>query len=189
MMPHGRPAWRALARRNTPHPLASARTVRALGALLAAAAVGSGCYRYAAVPLESVRPSESVQVRLTDAAATRLVNDFGTYTRVLEGPVAREGGDSVSVSVMIGREYNGVALDGTRQTLFLSRSEVVDVRRRELSRTRTVLASAGVVAAFAVLITTVVQMGEDGSDDGGTTPPPPLGSRAGVRIPFRIPSF
>jgi hypothetical protein len=179
------PAWRAMARRRTRPPRPVARAGRALGAWLALAASGSGCYTYARVPLESVRPGETVQVRLTDAAGTRLVSDFGAYTRQLEGPLAREGADSLSISVMVGRAYNGVALEGVRQALFLGRSEVTEVRRRQLSRSRTALASAAVLAGFALLITSVVQTADENPNAGDPPPPPPpLGARAGFRISF-----
>lgn len=170
-----RPAWRAAA--------------RLLGGSLAVAVSGSGCFRYAPIPIESVRPGENVQVRLTDDAATRLVSQFGAYSQRLEGPLAREGADSLSITLMVGREYNGMALEGVRQTLFLGRSEVVEVRRRELSRSRTALASAGALVVFALAVNAVTQMGDDNPDAGEEPPPPPppglRAARIGVRLPFR----
>jgi hypothetical protein len=170
-----RPAWRAAA--------------RLLGGSLAVALSGSGCFRYAPIPIESVRPGEDVQVRLTDAAAARLAGEFGAYSQRLEGPLATEGRDSLSISLMVGREYNGMALEGVRQTLFLGRSEVVEVRRRELSRSRTAMAGAGALVVFALVVNAVTQMGDDNPTAGEQPPPPPppglRTARVGARLPFR----
>jgi hypothetical protein len=165
-----------------------ARVARALGAWLGLAAAGTGCFTYARVPLEGVRAGENVQVRLTEAAGARLIDEFGAFTQRLEGPLAREGADSLSISVMVGREYNGMALEGMRQSLFLGRSEVVEVRRRELSRSRTALAGVGALAVFALLINGVMQTSDDNPNTGEPPPPPPppgmRAARIGVLFPF-----
>jgi hypothetical protein len=116
-----------------------------------------------------------------------LVSEFGTYTGQLEGQFAQEGPDSVSISVLISRDYRGMSLDQVRQRLFLGRSEVMEVRRRQLSRTRTVLATAGIVAGFAALVRAVIQEGDPNPNDDNPPPPPPGGSRypALIRIPIR----
>lgn len=157
---------------------------RALGAAVALGMVSGACYRYVPAPLTAVSPSEEVHVRITEAAAKRLVNELGTYTTELEGQVARDRSDSISVTVAIGREYQGVALEGGRQVLFLGPTEVVGVRRRQLSRQRTVIVTAGTVVGVALMAVAVKQWG-----DPNTTvvepppPPPPNGRLAPVRVP------
>jgi hypothetical protein len=133
-------------------------------------------------------------VRVTDAAGARLVGELGTYTTLLDGRVTPAagagrggagGGDSVAVAVAIGREYRGVALESVRQTLYLGRSEVVEVRRRELSRGRTAATAVGALAGFALLVGTVVQLGDDNPSGEGPPPPPPPAFR--VHLPLRLP--
>jgi hypothetical protein len=159
--------------------------VRALGALLFAA-LSSGCFRYVVVEPAAVRQGENVQVRITDAAASRLVSEFGMFTGELEGQFAQEGPDSLSVAVLINRDYRGMSLDQVRQRLFLGRSEVIEVRRRQLSRMRTVAATAGLVAGFVVLVRAIVQEGDPNPGDDDPPPPPPGGSRFPlIRIPIR----
>jgi hypothetical protein len=152
------------------------RGPRILGVLVAGL-FASGCYRYVPAPLATVRPSEEVRVHVTQAAATRLVKEFGTYTTELEGKVARERSDSISVAVVIGREYNGIALESGRQVLYLGPGEVVDIRRRQLSRKRTVLVSAGAAVALGALVATVVQLGDPNSTVVEQPPPPPPDGR------------
>ena len=161
-----------------------AARARALGAFLLAAPA-SGCYRYVPIDPASAGAQEEVQVRLTDAAAVRLARELGTYTSRLEGQVGRGAGDSVSVALTIGRDYRGVSLESTRQVLFLGRSEVVDVRRRELSRTRTALAGVGALVALAAAAGAVSQLSDPNPGTEEPPPPPPPGIRALLRIPFR----
>ena len=143
-----------------------------------------GCYRYTPVDPATVRANEEVRVRVTESAAQRLVSDFGIFTAQLEGQFALEGTDSASVSVAIGRMYQGMALENVRQTLFLGRSEIVDVRRRELSRNRTALAAVGALAGFVALVGTVTQLCDENPPDDGPPPPPPA-RRLYFTIPIR----
>jgi hypothetical protein len=164
------------------------RSPRALGALLLAvplALPATGCYRYVRIDPAAAGADEEVRVQVTDAAAARLARELGTYTSRLEGQVGTGAGDSVSVALTIGREYRGVSLESTRQVLFLGRSEVVEVRRRELSRARTTLASVGALAALALAAGAVSQLGDPNPGGEEPPPPPPPGVRALVRIPFR----
>lgn len=149
-------------------------------------ALSSGCYRAVPITLDQVRGNEQVDVHVTDAAATRLAKELGAYTSRLQGPIKAERGDSVSVAVLIAREYAGVALEGVRLDLFLARAEVTGVRRRQLSRTRTTLASIGSIVLLGVVVGTVVQLGDPNKPpETELPPPPPVGSRFGLRISFR----
>lgn len=144
-----------------------------------------GCYAYVPMQLATVPPRAEVKVRVTDAGAARLVKDFGAYTTELEGQLGLEGSDSVSVAVAIAREYRGLTLESARQVLYLGRTEVVEVRHRQLSRKRTVLASAGAVVAFTLLVKTVVQWGDPNPPAGEPPGAPPAPLRGGLR--FSIP--
>src|SRR4029079_10312359 len=100
---------------------------------------------YVPVSLGAVPSKEEVRVRVTDAAALRLAKELGAIAIEIDGQMAQEGPDSVSVGVPIDKSYRGVTVGTTTQTLFLGRSEIVEVRRREVSRSRTALATAGAV--------------------------------------------
>jgi hypothetical protein len=128
-----------------------------------------------------------VQVRISDTAATRLVSEFGMFTGELEGQFREEGPDSLSIAVLISRDYRGMSLDQVRQRLFLGRSEVIELRRRELSRFRTAAATVGAIAGFVALVRAVIQEGDPNPNDDDPPPPPPGGSRyrALIRIPIR----
>ena len=162
----------------------------AVTTLLAAVLANSACYHYVAVSPEAAASDEEVQVRITKAAAGRLAGELGTFSTELDGKLSLRGSDSLAVAVPIAREYHGVKLDSTTQLLTIGRSEVVDVRRSEISRGRTILTAAGIVAGFALLVSAIQQLANPnpGTDDTLPPPPPPNGSRApsghhlGIRI-------
>lgn len=155
----------------------------ALGTLVA----GGACYRYVPVQLATVQPDEEVRVSVTESAAVRLVRELGAYTGHLEGRLAPVGRDSIDVAVMIDRRYGTHILESAPQAVSLAITEVVDVRQRRLSRSRTVVASAGVLVGFAVLVGTIVHLVDPNTDTGDPPPPPPPALRWPVRASIRIP--
>jgi hypothetical protein len=148
------------------------------------------CYSYAPVSIQSLSPKEDVRLRVTEDAAGRLAKDIGSFSTLVDGQLAPEGPDSVSLGVAIDRSYRGTTVGTTTQTLFLARSEIVEVRRREFSRSRTILASVGTVVGFGLLAAGIVQLVDPNgaSDDQPSAPPPaPLRRPAGHHIMVRIP--
>jgi hypothetical protein len=142
--------------------------------LLLAVLTTGGCYTYVTVPVSAVRPDEEVRVRVTEAAAARLVGEFGAYTAQYDGNLTpARVADSLSLTVQIGRAYRGMALENARQTLYLGPGELVEVRRRRLSRERTALVSAGVLVGFVLLTRSVVQLFDPNPDPDEPPPPPP----------------
>lgn len=163
----------------------------AVGALLLAELGSSACYRYVPVSLAGTSPRDEVRVRISEDAARRLTAELGAYTTELDGQFSPQGADSVSVAVPIVREYRGTKLESMTQVLHLARSDVVDVRRRELSRGRTALTTAGVLVGFGLMVQAVVQLTNPnpGTDDRLPPPPPPparipIGHYLRLRIPL-----
>lgn len=157
------------------------------GALLLAGVVSGGCYRYVPVPLTAVESKEEVRVHVTEDAAARLSKDLGAFSTELDGKFAREGQDSVSIGVPISQMYRGATIGTTTQMLFLGRSEVLEVRKREFSPARTVLLSAGTVVGFGLLAAAVVQLVDpNGPSQDQPPPPPPAPSRRAVSYHLRV---
>jgi hypothetical protein len=161
-----------------------------VAALAIAGLANAACYTYAPVSFETVASKEEVRLRVTQSAAARLSTDLGTLSTEIDGQLARQGPDSVSVGVAIDRAYRGTTVGTTTQVLVLARSEIVEVQKREFSRSRTILVSAGTVVGFGVLAAGIVQLVDPNgpSDDQHTLPPPaplrrPTGYHFGVRIP------
>ena len=158
-------------------------------ALVITGLAGAGCYSYVPVSLQAAESTEDVRLRVTDDAAARLVKDLGTFSPEIEGRLAGQGRDSVSLGVAIDRTYRGTTVGTTTQTLFLARSEILEMRRREFSRRRTILASAGVVGGFAILAVGIKQLVDPNGppdDQPGQPPPAPVRRLPGHHIGVRI---
>jgi hypothetical protein len=143
----------------------------------------SACFSYVSVPVTAVAPKEEVRVTITNDAGARLAKELGVYTTTLDGEFAAHG-DSVSVTVPIVREYRGQMLEGANQSLFLGRSEVVDVRQRKFSRSRSALTTVGVVVGFVAMTKAIIAIADPNPDSDGLPPPPPPGM---ARVPVRRP--
>lgn len=160
------------------------------GALLIAAA-NAACYRYVPISLGTAGSNDEVRVRITENAAARLSKDLGAFVTEVDGQFAPQGRDSVSVAVPIDRAYHGMTVGTTTQLLFLGRSEVVEVRKRQFDRARTILVTAGTVVGFGLLAAAVVQLADPNpnSEDGPPAPPPspsriPRSHGLTIRIPI-----
>jgi hypothetical protein len=165
--------------------------VRAVLALLLAGAANTACYTYAPVSFGAVADKEDVRLRVTEDAAARLAKELGAFATEIDGQLGHEGRDSVSLGVPIDRTYRGTTVGTSTQVLFLARSDVLEVRRRQFSRPRTVLVAAGTVVGFGLLAAGITQLVDpNGPPDNSTTPPPPPASparRAVLRFQFKIP--
>lgn len=160
---------------------------RAIIAMLLAAAANTACYSYVPVSFASVPAKEDVRLRVTEDAAVRLVKDVGAFSTELDGQLAPEGRDSVSLGVAIDRSYRGVTIGTATQTLFLARSEIVEVRRREFSKSRTVALTVGTLVGFGALAAGIIQLVDpNGAPEGEVTPPPPSAVRRPSGFQFRL---
>lgn len=145
-------------------------------------AVTAGCYRYTPVQLPAVPADEEVRVRFTDPAISRLSTQLGRVAEQLDGRVQDSGGDSLLVSVPVGRFAVDPRFSSLEQRITIARSEVAEVRQRKLSLGRTALATAGVVGAFVILIKAIVQEEDPNTGGGYVPPPPPPAEYRGFRI-------
>jgi hypothetical protein len=170
---------------NQEHPASAPSAgsqARAIGALLAVLLAAGGCYRYVAVSPTVVGPNEAVRVRITSSAAARLSADLGVFSTELDGTLAQRDPNSLAVTVPILRQYRGVTLDSARQVLVLGTADIVDVRRSKLARGRTILAAAGALAGFVLLVRAVRQLTNPNPGYDGSPPPPPPPSPAPPHI-------
>jgi len=158
--------------------------------LVLAAAANAACYSYVPVSFASVDTKEDVRLRVTENAAVRLVKEVGTFSTELDGQLAPEGRDSISLGVTIDRTYRGATIGTATQTLVLARSEIVEVRRRQFSKSRTVALTVGTLVGFGALAAGIVQLVDpNGAPEGEVTPPPPTTIRrpSGIHIGLHIP--
>lgn len=160
---------------------------RSIAALLIAGMANAACYRYALISPVAAAPNDEVRIRISEDAAARLSKELGAYVTELDGQFAPQGADSISIAIPIERAYHGMTVGTTSQVLYLGRSEVLEVRKRQFDRARTILVSAGAVVGFGLLAAAVVQLLDPNPVSQDTPPPPPpTGTRIPLGYGFRI---
>ncbi|HZD05160.1 MAG TPA: hypothetical protein VE173_09580 [Longimicrobiales bacterium] len=151
------------------------RRLLTTGTAFLGVAVASGCYGYFPVEPAAAPPNDDVRVVLSDAASRRLSPTTRDANGTLAGDLVGLTDDSVSVSLWIGQAYRGTPFEPVHQTVTVPREIVVRFERRKLSRWRTALSAAGVVAFVAVMIDRI-DLGPDPNPPGDGGPPiPPEG--------------
>lgn len=146
------------------------------GAMLAGAVL-SGCYSYVPVRVDAVRPGESVRARLSEDALARLpgaVREQGR--RDVEGEVLDRDPQVLLLSVPAAARQQGFYVENLHERLRLGLGDVVEVERRQLDRSRTVLlVGAGASAVAAVALQTL--SGSTGGNTIDRTNPGPSADR------------
>lgn len=140
-----------------PPPARTGSARRGLGLLLLSIfLVGQGCYSYHVVELQGLTPGDRIRVELD-------------HPPPVEGTFSSLTADSLVVSVWIGQGQTGTPLARAHEDIFIPRGAVESVAGRRLSHGRTALFAGGIVAAFALLFTSI---GIDVFGSGGSTSPP-----------------
>lgn len=112
----------------------------------------AGCYSYIPVIGEDLTAGDEVRLRLSAAASLEVSERVGQPIRSLEGPLLRETPDSLRVDVGWGAIYAGTVFEGRRDTLQFHRSQVLEVDRKQFSRSRTGLAIGAATAAIVAIV-------------------------------------
>lgn len=135
----------------------------AAAALLCIAA--SGCFQYIPVSMDAVPAGEDVRVYVSRRGMADVPEELPTGGSFVTGRLGRGLGDSVMIQVPVVRRIEDPSAPDIRQNIFLPRSEVLEVRRRRFSPTRTALAIGGAAGLGAGIVVVVIQA--SGSDTGG----------------------
>jgi hypothetical protein len=141
---------------------------RALSGALALLSVAclSGCHVYIPTELQAVPPGQEVRLYLTRAAVASLPEEVPVNEALfLGGRLESQAGDSVVLGIRMGRPVPGLVGQDLRQMVRVGTGQIVDVRRRELSKPRTALAVGGGALA-AGLIIGLIFGAEDATDVG-----------------------
>ncbi len=122
--------------------------VRAVAALLAV--VTTGCYTYFPVTDRPVPQGTAVRAELTDLGSATLGGYLGPGVDWLEGTMVDSDERSVTLAVAMTSGRRGESY-WNRETATLPRDAILSLQQRELSKTRTFLASAGIIAGAFLL--------------------------------------
>jgi hypothetical protein len=134
--------------------------------------VCAGCYRYAPAEPAGIVPEAEIRVTLNDQGyRTILPGSAEVGRRTVEGRLVELTADTLAISVWIGEAYRGTPFETTYQRVPIPRADVVLVENRRLSKPRTALLAAGVMAVIVTLIDQLDVVRIFG--DGDPTPPDP----------------
>jgi len=150
------------------HPIGAVRLTFPL-----LACIWASCVQYTAIELGSVPAAREVRVHITDDGALRLARHLGRISDDVMASVAPQGGDSIALTVWLGRDYPGTRFEDVRETIVFPRGEVTSFRLRRLSPWRTAALSAAAVAGSLLLADRIFQIGDPNRSDGEPPPPPP----------------
>ena len=153
------------------------------GLLLIASLAASGCVQYTPVELTAVPSTQEVRVGVTDEGALRLARRLGRIRDDVMASVAPRDGDSVAVTIWLGKDYPGTQFENVRETIVLPRDEVRSLSLRRLSVWRTAALSAGALVGTLILANEIFQIG-DPNRPGDDDPDPPPSDVTFFRIPF-----
>ena len=158
---------------------------RSLAIVACCATFGTGCYRYASVPVESLTPDMSVQLELSAVAVDRLRRGPDSVARLVNGftvsgTVSRLRGDSLLLVVPTSVMEANVRLTTQNHDLPLLRTDVQSVRSRRLDRARTTWTGVVLGALAAGAVVYVLDHGGDAS--GGTSKPVDPSERRGLPV-------
>lgn len=139
------------------------------------AAVG-GCYRYVPTPHTSLAPGAYVAVDLTSRGSANAAPRIGDNVASLEGTVsATDGSGGITLALAaVKRRGENLASTWGGESIRLSGDDIAEIKGRQLSRGRTIVASTALGAASVGFIIGIAKAtGLVGGTSGGKPIPPP----------------
>ena len=134
-----------------------------------------GCYRYVPAKHTELSPANAVSVALSTRGTLNVVNRLGENVAVVEGNVTEATASSLTLALVAVRRRGEVAPSTwSGEFITLSLEDIEQVRRRQLSRGRTAIASAAVGAASVGIVVGIARAtGEASGTIGGKPSPNP----------------
>jgi len=137
----------------------------------------AACVSYIPVEPDAPVPGDEVRVYLAPEEGERLSQRTGRRVETLDGriPAGAPFADSLRMMVTWGPAWAGTPMEGRRDEVSLSRSGILAVERKEVSRSRTAVLGVALVATAVILFRSI---GKDGDGQSGglppDAPPPPV---------------
>ena len=150
------------------------RLAVALGAAILCTA---GCFRYIPTEVAAIPDGERVRVHLTRAGQLDLPELTDPVGGPVQGTLVRRADDRIFLRVPVAVRREGFLQSNIGQDAAIPFSEIVQIERRQLSRSRSGLMVAG-TAGFAAMVVLVIIDGSIGREPG-----PPTGGDD-LRIPI-----
>jgi hypothetical protein len=126
-----------------------------------------GCYYYEPLARPAPEPGTYLQVMLTDSGTSHFWSYIGPDVGDLRGRVLTADNSAIALSVESVELRHGQVLSWKGESVTLGREYVARLQERHLSKSRTILAAAGSVAAFIAALTAYSNIGVGSKGGGG----------------------
>lgn len=130
----------------------------------------AGCYVTRPVTTAPA-PGSTILLDLGDAGRRVLGERIGSSAATVEGRVTGVSGEEYLLRVLSVTYLNGQSNPWSGESLAVPLDVVTQARTRQLSRSRTILASAGLAAGLVVLAARASFLGTGGGGTGPSSPP------------------
>jgi hypothetical protein len=147
-----------------------------LAALAGAMLLTTGCFSYRPVVGVAPSPGSELRLELTDQGMMDLARYLGPRAITVDGRlVGVESDSALALDVKLVRTASGDLHRWVGEgTVRMPSSAIASISQRTLARKRTMVVSAGIVAAAISLGVYALDLGRAGGNpDGGGGPPPP----------------
>lgn len=127
----------------------------------------SGCYHYVPVASNAPPAGSHVAVEISTRGAVNLIPRLGDNVVSLEGELTSADENGITVSVLsVKRRGDLQASNWTGASVTLAGADVIEVKKRQLSKGRTIIASSALGAAMVGLVVAIAKA--TGLASGGT---------------------
>jgi hypothetical protein len=134
----------------------------------------TGCYHYVAADRASLAPGTPVAIDLTNRGMVNVSPRIGDNVMTVEGNVTEAAGSGITLTLLaVQRRGENLASTWEGESIHLAPEDIDDVRRRELSRSRTTIASVALGAAAVGLVIALAKATGLLQSSGMVKGPPP----------------
>jgi hypothetical protein len=139
--------------------------------ICSAAVLACGCYSNVPVQLSAAPPSTKLVVGLTDAGSDSLARYLGPGVQTVSGKLLQNGDNGISLAVSQVTMRSGAEQFWKGETVALPKYSIGTVQERKLSKQRTILLGAAIVAAaFTIKLSGVGGNSGSSKPGGGGNP-------------------
>ena len=133
----------------------------------------AGCYKYVPADHAELAPATPVSVELSERGTVNLAPKIGQSVVVVEGNITDASASSLTLALeSVRRRGESAVANWNGESITLSSDDIAQVKRRELSRSRTFAASTALVAASVGIIVGIAKATGEASGGGGPKPTP-----------------
>ena len=143
----------------------------------------SSCYAYVPSDLAAIRPAQEIRLEVSRVGFAKLPQMPEQPGPDIAGTVVRADPEQVILRVPVHVRSDGMVTGTIQQDVIIPSSDIVDVTRREFSRKRTALVTAGGLGILAGLFTA---FGHGGAPSGDV-PDKPGDQEAGAQVIASLP--